>query len=68
MSTMGRMQIRGDGNFAAKLVRCARFAFADAFHFRGMPGIEITRIAAPLRRDAPSLAQRDLQPFHLPLR
>jgi len=31
---LGRMQIRGDGNFAAEFVRRARFAFADAFGFR----------------------------------
>src|SRR5271165_3962036 len=57
------MQIGGQENFAAELVRRACFAFADAFHFRRMPGIEITRIAAPLLGDTPSLAERDLSRF-----
>ena len=48
--TLGRMQIRGQGNFAAELVRRTCFALADAFHFRGVPGIEITGIAASLLR------------------
>jgi len=37
---LGRMQIGGDGNFAAKFVPGARLTFADAFHFRRAPGME----------------------------
>jgi len=33
-------EIRGDGNLAADFVRRARFAFADAFGFRRVPGIQ----------------------------
>jgi hypothetical protein len=68
MSALGRMQIGGQRNFAAELVRCARLAFADAFHFGRVPGKKITRIAAPLLRDAPRLAQRDFQPLCPPFR
>jgi hypothetical protein len=41
VSTGCRMQIGGDGNFAAEFVRGARFSLADAFHLGGVPGIEI---------------------------
>ena len=65
---LGRMQIGGDGNFAAELVRRARFSFADAFGFRRVPGIQITLVAALLVRDMPSAFQRAGQPFGRPLR
>ena len=68
MPALGRMQIGGRGNFAAELVRRTRLAFADAFHFRGVPGKKITRIAAPLLRDAPGLTQCDFQPLRLAFR
>jgi hypothetical protein len=53
---LGRMQIGGDGNFATEFVRGPRFAFADAFHFRRVPGIEIALVTALLMRDVPSTA------------
>ena len=54
VSALGRMQIRGDGNFAAEFVWGARFALADAFGFRRVSGIHVISIAALLVRNAPS--------------
>ena len=57
---LGRMQIRGDGNFAAEFVRRARLALADAFGFRRVPGVNVIsspRCWCAMRQARPSLVQ-----------
>ena len=45
-------------NFAAEFVRRTRFALADAFGFRRVPGIQIALVAALLLRDMPGASRR----------
>ena len=41
-----------DTGLDAELVALAGFAFADAFHFRGMQGVELVLVVGLLRADA----------------
>src|ERR1700719_5016346 len=58
-----RMQIGHDRYLAAEFVRSARFAFADAFGFRRVPGIQIALVAALLLRDMPGASERVFEPL-----